>query len=247
VINVRLGLVSDLHLDRHSNYLDIMESIDSQLDDVNILILAGDIAEIRNPVYSECIEYFCRRDLEVVTVFGNHEFYFTKREHIYEVRTSLTNKFDNLHFFDNTYAVLKGVRFYGGTMWFPRSNSFHKREMNDFRAIELFEDWVYDSNREFTEGLQSVESSIDVVVSHHLPSWQCVDMKFVGSPLNAFFVSDHEELIKQLQPKYWLFGHRHSPHESNVGLTRLISNPLGYPSRRSSSGNFECLKLMVEV
>jgi Icc-related predicted phosphoesterase len=66
------------------------------------------------------------------------------------------------------------------------------------------------------------------VVTHHLPTYRSVAPRFKSSPLNAFFVSDLEELIEERRPRLWMHGHTHTSVDQRVGSTRFLCNPFGY-------------------
>jgi hypothetical protein len=71
--------------------------------------------------------------------------------------------------------------------------------------------------------------ALDVVVTHHLPSYQSVPDCFRGDQLNRFYVCNQERLIVEKQPQLWLHGHTHTPCDYLVDETRIVCNPLGYP------------------
>jgi hypothetical protein len=48
--------------------------------------------------------------------------------------------------------------------------------------------------------------------------------------LNRFFLCDMSGLIERVQPPLWCFGHTHDAVDKDVGATRLLCNPRGYPS-----------------
>ena len=68
----------------------------------------------------------------------------------------------------------------------------------------------------------------DIVVTHHVPSQRCIAPRFVGSPLNPFFVCDLTGLILKSQPRLWLHGHTHSSAAEQIGATMVLCNPFGY-------------------
>src|SRR5665213_557962 len=67
-----------------------------------------------------------------------------------------------------------------------------------------------------------------IIVTHHLPSEQCGDIKFLGSPLNPAFSSNLDDLIHAEQPILWVAGHTHSSCDFMIGNTQMIINPRGY-------------------
>ncbi len=233
---MKIGLISDLHLDTHKNYKKILEEIARVYKEVDILILAGDIAEGRSEEWKECYEYFCgEKGITVVAVEGNHTHYSTTREYLTNASNDLVNRFPNLHILNNELRTVKGVRFFGGTMWFRevKNDYWLKRGMNDFRQIPNFEKWVYEENADFTKKLQQLQpGEVDVVVTHHVPSSSCIALKYLNSPLNRFFICDQVDEIERLQPKVFTSGHVHNKVDFNIGKTRMLINPYGYPHER---------------
>lgn len=68
-----------------------------------------------------------------------------------------------------------------------------------------------------------------VIVSHHVPTLQCISKEFKGDQMNFAFYSDMEKLIKRYNPDYWVYGHSHrNVGRLEIGKTVLLSNQLGY-------------------
>jgi Icc-related predicted phosphoesterase len=111
-------------------------------------------------------------------------------------------------------------------MWFAKSNAY-KGGMNDFRMISDHQD-IYSENERFTRLLPAITED-DVVVTHHLPSFRSVPPQFQNSSLNAFFVHDVENSIRQYSPSLWIHGHTHTNFDYTIGKTRVVANPRGYP------------------
>jgi predicted phosphodiesterase len=232
---MKIGLISDLHLDCHKNYKQILEDIAWCYRDVGILILAGDIAEARSLEWEYCYKYLCDEGMTIVAVNGNHEHYRTSREYIENASNDLVSKFPNLHILNNELKTVAGIKFFGGTMWFRevRNDMWLKKGMNDFSQIPEFEKWVYLENADFTEKLQELEpGDVDVVVTHHVPSSSCIAVKYLNSPLNRFFICDQVDEIERLQLKYFCSGHVHNKVDFNIGSTRVLINPYGYSFER---------------
>ena len=104
------------------------------------------------------------------------------------------------------------------------------RAINDFRLIRGFEPWVYAQHERDVAWLTEHLPSASAVVTHHIPSRGAVSERFAASPLNAFFHVDLDALILACDPPVWLFGHTHDRVDQVLGRTRLLANPLGYPS-----------------
>ncbi|MGP1683933.1 MAG: metallophosphoesterase, partial [Giesbergeria sp.] len=90
-------------------------------------------------------------------------------------------------------------------------------------------------------------AGVTVVVTHFAPSPGSIAPQFIGSPLNACFVSDLEAQILRWQPALWLHGHVHHSCDYQVGATRVVANPRGYaPKGVVENANF-APNLLIEV
>ena len=141
----------------------------------------------------------------------------------------------------NDTVVIAGQRFIAGTMWFRAAPTAepNKRFMHDFSLIQDFEQWVYEQNVAFEKILASQVGADDVVVTHHLPAFESVPVRFARSAMNAFFVCDMAPRVRERQPKLWIHGHSHDRCDYLIGKTRVVANPLGYPNEVRSLEAFE--------
>lgn len=75
-----------------------------------------------------------------------------------------------------------------------------------------------------------------IVVSHFVPTMQCIAPFWEGSSLNPYFTSDLDWLMDKHEPDLWVFGHTHDKHDvlHTNGKTRLVCNPRGYPKERKT-------------
>lgn len=67
-----------------------------------------------------------------------------------------------------------------------------------------------------------------VVVTHHAPSPRSRDVRFLGEPTNAGFISDLDAVIEDGNPHFWIHGHIHRHLDYRMGNTRVLCNPKGY-------------------
>lgn len=118
------------------------------------------------------------------------------------------------------------------TFWTDLSKdpfAFQKsRGFSDFMFIEgmTIDQWQKRHEMD-VEGLRA--NRPDIIVTHHAPSFQSVSEEFHGDSFNTFFVSDHDKLVKELDPIVWIHGHVHSTWNYHIDGTRILCNPLGYP------------------
>lgn len=244
-----LQLMSDLHLEMHRDKgAEFLANLDPT--GVDVLVLAGDIFSIYSGSgqAKTVLTEFSDKYPKVVFVMGNHEHYGGTPEKTREIIHSIADDLGNVEVLDNSSVVINDQRFIGGSGWFPyyAHNEQFKNFMNDFRIIVGFEPWVYDQHKELDILLNGELLPTDIVVTHHLPSQQCIHPKYRLSALNGFFQSGFDDLILDKQPKLWLFGHTHEQVDINIGPTRIVCNPLAYPSEIAEQNAFQ-EKLLIEV
>lgn len=233
---MRVQVLSDLHFEFHR---DGGEAFVQSLNPsgVDVLILAGDIALGYDLWHA--LALFCKRyeNAHVLYVLGNHEYYRSSPAEVERALKDVRKRpwaTKNLHILQDDIVDIQGVRFAGSTLWFRDDpmNTHYKHHLNDFNLIRGFQPWVYESNQKseaFLRESMYSKTPPDVIITHHLPSEQCVDPVYKGSPLNRFFVAPIADTMSYL-PKVWVFGHTHSPMDMTRGGCRFICNPLGYPN-----------------
>jgi Icc-related predicted phosphoesterase len=74
-----------------------------------------------------------------------------------------------------------------------------------------------------------------VVVTHHAPHWNSVELKYAADLLTAAYVSDLTRLMGR--SRYWIHGHMHSQSDYLVNGTRVVANPRGRIYRDWSQEN----------
>jgi len=85
------------------------------------------------------------------------------------------------------------------------------------------------------------------VVTHFAPARGSIATQFIGSPLNACFVSDLEAHILRWQPALWLHGHVHHSCDYRVGATRVVANPRGYAPKGVVENAHFAPEMLIEV
>lgn len=236
--HMKIQVVSDLHLE--------FTGMDCELDVVaeqerDLLILAGDVAE--GTKAREWIEYQCQFS-PVVLVAGNHEYYGYDIDEIDTRWRKLSEDIDNLHYLQCNTVEIGGVRIAGCTLWTDMQgmSGWERRQvekrMADFscitkRTTRFTADIAAGINMQHRNWLMQ-QKDIDIVVTHHAPSWQSVTPYWLenGGLLNPGFAGKSDDLIELLAPVYWIHGHMHSFmrywHNENVDGTQVLVNPRGY-------------------
>jgi predicted phosphodiesterase len=238
---MRLQIMSDLHFEMHADQgAGFLGALDAT--GVDVLVLAGDITSARRfETLARTFAPLARKYRHVLYVPGNHEYYKASPAEVAENLARLERELPTVRVPDNGVAVIDGQRFVAGTMWFRNDPAATKLRgfLTDFQVIRDFEPWVYEQNAAFERALEAELRPGDVVLTHHLPAPGSIWPRFVGSPLNAFFLCDMTLYIESRRPKLWIHGHTHTRCDYRLGDTRVVANPLGYPKELASQRAFD--------
>jgi Icc-related predicted phosphoesterase len=229
---LKIEAYSDIHLEhyRGNAWRAVIEGLNPK--GVDVVILAGDISSNAN--LRLALGAFCGRYPHVLYVTGNHEYYGASKASIDEVIKDVAAEHPNLHWLNRSSVTIEGQRFLGATLWFREAPLAPMQMMNDIHLITDFTSWVYEENRKDIDFLRDNVQEGDIVVTHYLPSNLSVAPEYAGSPLNAFFVCNVEDIIHDKKPALWVHGHTHGSLDYVVGQTRVVCNPKGYPIERNS-------------
>jgi predicted phosphodiesterase len=231
-------IVSDIHLERTSfNSLDQI-----LLPCADNLILAGDIGNPLHPNLNVFLDQVSKTFKKIFYIPGNHEFYNTQgysmTQMINMIRT-MASPYPNIIILDNSTCCCNNIRIIGSTMW-SHCPDYIQNYMNDYRYIYtkpnclmttqevnlMFRESVIFIQHELLKAKKNKE--IPLVITHHLPSFQCIDPKFYGSNLNHAFATNLDSILCGENVKYWIHGHTHSPVDIMIDGCRIIANPHGY-------------------
>jgi len=221
---------SDLHTNFHKDGgKSIIKSLRKK--DVDVLVVAGDLSIITNNLLQDNIKQLCNEFPEVVYVSGNHSYYHSSFDRVDDILSDLRTRIYNFTWLNDDRVEINGTNFIGATLWFPNSANVqtNKNYLNDFNCIVGFEPEVFVRNKNTIEFLANNIQKGDVVVTHHMPTYKCVNAKFVGSRYNCFFACNLDVMIKQTKPALMICGHTHHPCDFTLFDSRIIANPLGYP------------------
>jgi len=227
--------LSDIHLDHYQdvNYgIDFINSLRPQ-EPADVLILAGDIWSLKGEVALRYLDAFRHFAVEILYVPGNHEWY--------DVDPTKPNKLLNKlkesglrvlgpdHLSSFTY---KDQHFVGSTMWYPNNEKvrYQLQNWSDAVYIKRFAYWWPEYQTLEQRLLYEQIKKDSIVITHMLPTWLAVSPQYAGDSTNVLYVHDMEDLIIERKPKLWFHGHSHERLDYDLADTRLIRNPIGYPS-----------------
>lgn len=234
---MRIHILSDLHLEFASFQLS-----NTQAD---VIVLAGDIHTGRNGIkwILETIP-----DRPVIYVLGNHEFYGQK---IPKLTTEIKElvKRSRVRVLENDAVEIGDVVFLGAALWTDfRLNGdpviaevAAQAGMTDFRRIRVTPSYrrfrPKDARRIHAETIGWLTGQLEsnrgkkvVVVTHHAPSPRSIPERFRNDPLNPAFASNLEPFVGESGVRLWIHGHIHQRSDYQIGNTRVIANPRGYPN-----------------
>jgi Icc-related predicted phosphoesterase len=140
-----------------------------------------------------------------------------------------------LHVLDNSHVDIGAYRFLGTTLWSDTTGVRIERVIGDYRHIDGGTFTQQESTRLYCENVEWLRAAIlaspkpCVVVTHHLPSRECIDPKYISyAAMNRAFYSDLDDLLLDDKVALWLCGHTHSSIDKRIAGTRVVCNPRGY-------------------
>jgi predicted phosphodiesterase len=213
-----ITLLSDLHLE-----FGVKLTLD--LSDVDVCVIAGDLDAW--DYTSESLKALtAAHACDFVFVPGNHDYYQSApRDELEASWRQLAQETSNLHVLIGDAVELHGQRFVGHPLWYPKPSSY---DWSDYRAIPDFARWQSSANHEGIVAFNTLLRPGDVAVSHMLPSYRCVAERYWGQGSNQYFVTELDDLIRDVKPAYWLHGHTHASVDLQLFDTRIVCNPAGY-------------------
>ena len=236
---MKIQILSDTHIDHYgvgpANFFS--QKINWMCD---VLVIAGDVSSFR--FLKQAIEYLANGQFQIIFVAGNHEFYGKSFEEVEDTLRDLESKHLNFHWLNNNHVTISNQRFIGGTLWFEKSkestDKYIKRYLSDFSYIKNFEPEVFERFEASKKFLEEKIQQDDIIVTHHMPSYKCIDEKYKYSLLNCYFANNLDYIIKKKCPKIWIYGHTHAAQDFFIDKTRMLCNPYGYPHEKSRADKF---------
>lgn len=257
---MKLRIISDLHLDINRDFeLKEMEGEEEQ-----VLLIAGDVAPLRNSVAWNYVHELSERFKKIIIIPGNHEYYGDFLNNPSEPAKANINSLPfNVSFrLTPEKSSLLGINKIGivmGTLWTDYDNGdpvaiqMIQNSMNDYRAIyephgrslatpRLIMDEHEKQMRRFRDLMDTTPESFIIGMSHHAPTWESVNEKFVGSPINGAFVTNALSLLADAN--IWIHGHTHASMDYySITGTRVICNPVGYRAENSDFDHYKIIEV----
>jgi Icc-related predicted phosphoesterase len=234
---LRAKIVSDQHLEFRvsgnsgQKYFNAIHPRDGEKADV--CIIAGDFAVMAKRV-RWLFQELCERETQVLFVPGNHEYYRCASMAVVDnAFREIEQQWPNFKLL-RTGEVLEfcGRRFLGDTMWVPRTADMilSAGMMNDSDCIPGLMGEIGERHQRFMSWLSDELRPGDIVVTHHLPSEHSTPSEYRDSSVKSWYVAAGVEALLAREPHAWIHGHAHSRSDYVLNETRIICNPVGYPT-----------------
>jgi predicted phosphohydrolase len=232
---------SDLHLEFPKNRAYIQEN--PIIPTGEILILAGDIIPFQMMAHFDWFFDLLESQFKAVYwIAGNHEYYgsdITERSGAFHEKIR-----DNIHLVNNYRLDLPECTILFTTLWSeiqPQNMMPIQRGMSDYHHIRNGEYKFNpnDSTELFKANINFLETELQqmgtiknqIVVTHHVPTYENYPTQYKNSLLNDAFATELTPLILKYAISYWIYGHSHSNvPDFKIGNTTLTNNQLGYVS-----------------
>lgn len=249
---MKIQIASDLHLEFHREGELLLDWTDA-----DVIVLAGDIGSGASGV-KWAGELSRERDVPVIYVPGNHEFYGQPLDRALQKMREVARE-EDVYLLSEDVVIIEGVRFLGTTLWTdysvdPATSQRKAMEvcgfyLNDHRRIFMADaapprsfspddaHALHLRARSWLEAeLESDFAGRTVVVTHHGPAPACHHPKYPVGPISAAFYSDLTDLFDPVGVQLWMYGHTHANCDTEVNGVRLVSNQAGYPGERPPGG-----------
>lgn len=265
---MKIRLASDIHFECWSGGgtdLSVMCGLPDKVlpelptDSETVLVLAGDMCQLREPYpFLNILSRWAKRFHHVIWVMGNHEYYGSEINTAFNTLEAMVTLSNITVVGDKMKTVdLGDTRFLCGTLWTdygnecPKIMGIVKDYLNDYNHIRISDqdtlvkigtnqllDRHVRMRGELYAGLEDAEGRKVCVVTHHVPSFDMLHPQYKldadSHALNCGFASDMNWMMKIAEaPKMWLCGHTHKAFTGKIGNTWVACNPHGYPNENA--------------
>lgn len=216
-----------------------------------------DVIKVQRAARNFADKYF-KQFKKVFFVPGNHDFYGIIYYDLNKIYDDFFKEYKNFKILNNDIEIIDNFAIIGTPLWtdFKKGDPLVmfdvERSLNDYRYIGRcrMEDVPYLERKQYNHNFITANfilqqhdlcvSYIDklmqnnrdkdvIIISHHLPSTECLNPEFKNN-LDHAFASDLDWIMeKNRNIKYWIHGHNHFNTDMMIYDTRVLSNQFGYP------------------
>lgn len=235
---MKIGIISDIHGDTYSyetNYLELYK------DKIDVLVIAGDIQNFwTESEFDDWCKHISKDFPKTIFVPGNHDLWSKDKNYkdVILMFETIAHNYNNIFVLNNNYLRIDNYIFVG-SIYFSEPNNTER--LNDFKCIKSQKSTIKKTNfieehktakkyiSSILDGLKQDESLI--AITHFGPSTKSIALRYQTQD-NSYFCNADDSLIEQNSDKIklWIHGHTHEPFDYSIRNTRIICNPLGYPT-----------------
>ncbi|RKZ88964.1 MAG: hypothetical protein DRR19_11975 [Candidatus Parabeggiatoa sp. nov. 1] len=163
---------------------------------------------------------------------------------------------------ENESLEIEGFKFLGCTLWTdfkllgqPHIAAFDAQQwMMDYKKIRVSPNQTALFHAQSLKWLQNEllngSQQKTIVITHHAPSIRSIPLSDRLYSLSAAFASPLDDFVINAGANLWIHGHIHHTLDYQLGNTRVICNPKGYPDEmlfntvnRSPNFSLGCSKI----
>lgn len=252
---MKLLVLADLHLDEITD-AELLRSMGEEIayagQDVDAMIIAGDLAEAASGRWQDAIRWLGKHYPSSKTIFvpGNHDYYGGRIDTLDEELERICHV-EGASFAQCRRMDLGDTRILMTTLWTDmrlfegdgeeavEASIWNAVMMPDYGhgAIMIGEYEMPVTPRDtiavhlrqrawLSAELAEPWAGKTVVITHHAPS---AEVAGAVTPLSPCFASNLDDMIDRFRPDAWIFGHTHRPAETRMrGGTLLRNVSFGY-------------------
>ena len=232
---MKLQIMSDIHSDQR-------DDSPSFSKDVDALVIAGDLTNNGKHLDHIFNRISSTTTVPVIVVLGNHDYYsyrYNSFRKAVEDYKRVASKYSNIHILARETLELDGVNFIGATLWTDydkgRGICAAIAAMPCFKYLEVddrlvnYQDILDEYKRDVAFIGDNMSDSLkNVVITHHVPTFNFMPPKYRRSHVNGAFCTNLNDFILDNQPDVWVCGHTHTHFTGSIGDCTLYCNPWGY-------------------
>ena len=246
---MQIQYCSDLHIDKYPVETPFETYVRPA---AAILVIAGDICSVSNPLYTQFLQWCKRNWSTIILVAGNHEYYCNPNE----IRTfdETDNRIRaicsqlNIYFLQGGQSIrLPGtnLRFVGSTLW----SSIDSAIWSDVSAkkvefLHTYQNCNHSIRTTIPSDINALhalhkaqlfsaiapksKNEIIIVVTHHMPTMNLLEAKYVTNDWRTCYASADDDLFTP-NITAWICGHGHRATKYKIqNGPILLMNARGY-------------------
>jgi predicted phosphodiesterase len=204
---MRIHYISDIHLEfmRPNHYENFRNRWRPDIKQADVLVLAGDIGNPRQPLYREFLQHCSQNCKKVFLIAGNHEFY----------GTTLWSCIENPLFTINDTEQIRDMSIVRYKELHTESLGFLDKTLGEAKGL----------------GKQCVVITHHMPLYELIhEKYREAQME----PYNQWFASRLNSLVEKYAScvKGWVYGHTHTGSVAKFYDVTFYCNPVGYPGER---------------